>query len=133
MRARDLSKVVVLLDEVVVLNTKVLSLAGKENLACGLGQISLYGGKYAEDTERANLKDLYRVFIDERLAKDDSISAETVQASESLKLIFGMGNKEAGTVMHAISSKAYRRMLAAAYRDGTLEAQESKAAWLQQL
>ena len=89
--------------------------------------------KYAADTERANLKELYKVFIEEKLAKEDRISEQTVKDADTLKLIFGMGTKEAAAVKHSISSKAYRRMLAAAYRDGTLEAQESKASWLQQL
>ncbi|QDZ24024.1 chloroplast envelope inner membrane translocon protein TIC110 [Chloropicon primus] len=132
-RARDLSKVVAFLDEIVGLNNRVLSFAGNEDLARGLGQVSLYGGKYAADTERANLKELYKVFIEEKLTAEGCISGQTVENADTLKLIFGMGNKEAATVKHAISSKAYRRMLAAAYRDGTLEAQESKASWLQQL
>eukprot|EP00213_Chloropicon_mariensis_P007055 CAMPEP_0197476304 /NCGR_PEP_ID=MMETSP1309-20131121/7614_1 /TAXON_ID=464262 /ORGANISM="Genus nov. species nov., Strain RCC998" /LENGTH=1060 /DNA_ID=CAMNT_0043016527 /DNA_START=245 /DNA_END=3427 /DNA_ORIENTATION=+ len=132
-RERDLSNAVTLLEGIVALNRKVLSLSENENLACGLAQISLYGGKYAADTERANLKALYKVFIEERLAKESCISSATVADADVLKLIFGMGNKEAANVKHAIASKAYRKMLAAAYRDGTLEAQESKATWLQQL
>merc|ERR1719235_1779177 len=132
-RARDLSQVVSQLDAIVRLNATVLGFAGNDSLARGLGQISLYGGKYAADTERANLKELYKVFIEEKLAKEDRISEQTVKDADTLKLIFGMGTKEAAAVNHSISSKAYRRMLAAAYRDGTLEAQESKASWLQQL
>ena len=132
-RARDLSKVVTLLEDIVSVNKAVLGLAEKDDFARGLGQINLYGGKYAEDTERANLKELYKVFIEERLAAEGAISPATTADAETLKLIFGMGTKEASTVMHAIASKAYRKLLAAAYRDGTLEAQESKAAWLQQL
>mmetsp|Transcript_6027 Transcript_6027/g.21599 ORF Transcript_6027/g.21599 Transcript_6027/m.21599 type:complete len:1048 (-) Transcript_6027:701-3844(-) len=132
-RARDLSQVVSQLDAIVRLNATVLGFAGNDSLARGLGQISLYGGKYAADTERANLKELYKVFIEEKLAKEDRISEQTVKDADTLKLIFGMGTKEAAAVKHSISSKAYRRMLAAAYRDGTLEAQESKASWLQQL
>ncbi len=73
------------------------------------------------------------MFIEEKLAAEGRISAATVSDADALKLVFGMGNKEAGAVRHAIASKAYRKMLAAAYKDGTLEAQESKAAWLQEL
>ncbi len=45
-RERDLSRAVAELDAMVQLNNAVLALAGDDTLACGLGQISLYGGKY---------------------------------------------------------------------------------------
>jgi len=132
-RARDLSVVVAHLEQIVGFSAKVLSLSETPGLAPGLGQVSLYGGKYAAESQRGLMKELYKVFLEEKLAETGEISPTTVSAMDSLKLVFGMGNKEAASVKHGVTSKAYRKFLAAAYRDGTLESQESQAGWLQGL
>eukprot|EP00216_Chloropicon_sp_CCMP2111_P004080 CAMPEP_0198246818 /NCGR_PEP_ID=MMETSP1446-20131203/46166_1 /TAXON_ID=1461542 ORGANISM="Unidentified sp, Strain CCMP2111" /NCGR_SAMPLE_ID=MMETSP1446 /ASSEMBLY_ACC=CAM_ASM_001112 /LENGTH=966 /DNA_ID=CAMNT_0043931141 /DNA_START=214 /DNA_END=3114 /DNA_ORIENTATION=+ len=134
-RVRNFDKVIGLLQDLVRFNDKAVALASKgdANMAKGLGQVSLYGGKYAAESSRQQLKELYKVYAEEKLAKDGEITDETVAGLASLKLVFGMGNKEADGVKHAVTGKAYRRMLAAAYKDGTLEKEESKAGWLQRL
>lgn len=50
-----------------------------------------------------------------------------------LKIIFGLGNREAEAIMVDVTSKVYRRRLSQAFSGGELEAAPSKAAFLQNL
>lgn len=50
-----------------------------------------------------------------------------------LRNIFGLGKREAETVILDVTSKVYRKKLAQAVTRGDLEAADSKAAFLQNL
>lgn len=50
-----------------------------------------------------------------------------------IKNLFGLGTKEAESVVLEISSKVYRRQLAQAVKSGELEKAESQAAYIEEL
>lgn len=50
-----------------------------------------------------------------------------------LRNIFGLGKREAETVVLDVTSKVYRKRLAESFTGGDLEAADSKAAFLQNL
>lgn len=56
-----------------------------------------------------------------------------ISALGQLRNIFGLGKREAETIMVDVTSKAYRRRLSQAVTSGSLEGAQSKAAFLQNL
>jgi Holliday junction resolvasome RuvABC DNA-binding subunit len=57
-------------------------------------------------------------------------SADAVVEIEKLVAVFGLGKKEADKIVTDVSTKCYRNYLKKAVQDGSLDAAESKAAFL---
>lgn len=56
-----------------------------------------------------------------------------LSAFNQLKNIFGLGNREAETIVLDVTSQVYRKRLSQAVTGGDLEAADSKAAFLQRI
>ncbi|KAL2899358.1 hypothetical protein RDABS01_024440 [Bienertia sinuspersici] len=129
------TEVVEELNRIISFNDLLVSLKNHPdagNFARGIGPISLVGGEYDTDRKIDDLKLLYRAYITDSLSSG-RIEDSKLVALNQLKNIFGLGNREAESIMMDVTSKVYRKLLGQAFSSGELEAADSKAAYLQKL
>ncbi|PKA59631.1 Protein TIC110, chloroplastic [Apostasia shenzhenica] len=100
--------------------------------APGVAPISLLGGEYDSDRKMDDLKLLYRAYAADCFP-DGRLEEKKLVALNQLKIIFGLGNREADAILLDITSKVYRRRLSQAVSSGDLGAAPSKASFLQNL
>ncbi|KAJ7564728.1 hypothetical protein O6H91_02G030900 [Diphasiastrum complanatum] len=134
-RVKDMKIVVTELDKALAYNTSLGALSGMveaSKLPPGLGPVSLLGGSYESDRKMDDLKQLYRSYLTDAFSAE-SLEQEKVNALSQLKNIFGLGNREAESIMLDVTIKVYRRRLSQAVTGGELEAAPSKAVFLQNL
>ncbi|KAG5224990.1 chloroplast inner envelope family protein [Salix suchowensis] len=132
---QDVVKVVEELDKILAFNNKLISLKNHEDaasFACGVGPVSVSGGKYDSEREKEDLKLLYRAYVTDALS-GGRMEEHKLAALNQLKNIFGLGKREAESITLDITSKVYRKRLAQAVSSGDLEFSDSKAAFLQNL
>ncbi|KAF8397149.1 hypothetical protein HHK36_016056 [Tetracentron sinense] len=133
--SRGATQVVEELEKILAFNNLLNSLSNHPNagrFALGVGLVSLLGGEYDGDRKMDDLKLLYRVYVAESFSSG-FLEENKLVALNHLKNIFGLGNREAETIMMDVTSKVYRKRLAQAVTSGDLEAADSKAAFLQNL
>ncbi|XP_062013776.1 protein TIC110, chloroplastic [Rosa rugosa] len=131
--AGGVTRVVEELDKVLALNSLLISLKNQPDavrFAPGVGPISLLGGDYYGDRKIDDLKHLYRAYVTDSLS-GGRLEENKLSALNQLKNIFGLGNREAETIVLDVTSKVYRKRLSQAVIGGDLEAADSKAAFLQ--
>ena len=116
-----------LLSEVLNFNKKLASKAGA---LPGLGVVNLFGSSFADKTGEA--KTLFTNFLTQG-CEDGTFSGELKTSAGSLKILFGMGNKEAEDVVIDVTTKVYRQRLRDAVKSGSLDSAESPASVLQQI
>ncbi|GBG79636.1 hypothetical protein CBR_g29785 [Chara braunii] len=131
-RVKDVRRVVTELESLLKYNSALAEVSRLEGLIPGVGPASLMGGDYDSDRAIVDLKQLYQTYLTEALTSGKLEDAKAANLTQ-LKNIFGMGNKETEELTGDITTKVYRRKLAAAVSDRTLEAAPSKAAYLQHL
>eukprot|EP00959_Pyramimonas_sp_CCMP1952_P396504 8307463-Pyramimonas_sp.AAC.1 len=131
-RARDVAGAVAALTEILSYNTAMSALASEEGVALGVGPVTLFGGAFHEGNRTDELRDLYRMYLAEHV-KDGTFSAEASAALANLQGVFGLGKKEAASITLDVVTKCYRNYLRRAVQDGSLDAAESKAAFLTDL
>ncbi|KAJ6291279.1 hypothetical protein OIU76_023357 [Salix suchowensis] len=132
---QDVVKVVEELDKILAFNNKLISLKNHEDaasFACGVGPVSVSGGKYDSEREKDDLKLLYRAYVTDALS-GGRMEEHKLAALNQLKNIFGLGKREAESITLDITSKVYRKRLAQGVSSGDLEFSDSKAAFLQNL
>ena len=116
-----------LLSEVLNFNK---TLASKAGALPGLGVVNLFGSSFADKTGEA--KTLFTNFLTQG-CEDGTFSGELKTSAGSLKILFGMGNKEAEDVVIDVTTKVYRQRLRDAVKSGSLDSAESPASVLQQI
>jgi len=131
-RAKDNTRSVATLRQLLDYSSKFVQLMGDSSLAVGLGPASLHGGDFDQDSRRGDLKLLYTVFLESCL-EDGELQEMEESELEQLKVILGLGNKEAEKIRLDTTTKAYRNQLRHAVTSKELDAAPSKAAWLQTL
>ncbi|CAD7702465.1 unnamed protein product [Ostreobium quekettii] len=116
-------------------NTAMENLAKEASdvLPPGLGRMTIHGGAFEKAASTADLRDLYRVFLEESLEATGQLTVQLEQDMDALKVILGLGTKEATSVREEVTSTIYRRLLRDEVQSGRLDAAESKAAVLEQL
>ncbi|GMG98172.1 hypothetical protein Nepgr_000012 [Nepenthes gracilis] len=132
---RGVKEVVVELDKMLAFNSLLLSFRNQpdaNSLARGIGPVSLVGGEFDSERRTDDLKLLYRAYLTNSLT--NSCMEETkLAALNQLRNIFGLGKREAESIILDVTSKVYRKQLIQAVSGGKLEAVDSKAAFLQNL
>uniref|UniRef100_A0A803LCY1 Chloroplast inner envelope protein n=1 Tax=Chenopodium quinoa TaxID=63459 RepID=A0A803LCY1_CHEQI len=134
-RAGGAIEVVNELNRVLAFNDKLISLRNHPdagNFARGIGPISLVDGEFDSDRRIDDLKLLYRAYITDSLSSG-RMEDSKLAALNQLKNIFGLGKREAESIMMDVTSKVYRKLLSQAFSSGDLDAAESKANYLQNL
>jgi hypothetical protein len=79
-----------------------------------------------------DLKLLYRAYVTDALS-GGRLEENKLVAMSQLRNILGLGKREAEAISVDVTSKSYRKRLANAVSSGDLEAQDSKAKYLQKL
>ncbi|XP_004296031.1 PREDICTED: protein TIC110, chloroplastic-like [Fragaria vesca subsp. vesca] len=123
------------LDKVLALNSSLISLMNQPDavrFAPGVGPLTLLGKNPDYDRKMDDLKHLYRAYVTDSLS-GGRLEENKLSAFNQLKNIFGLGNREAETIVLDVTSQVYRKRLSQAVTGGDLEAADSKAAFLQRI
>ena len=94
--------------------------------------MTLFGGEYDADTKINELKELFKIFVEQKVKGGELSQACSAKLSK-LRLVFGLGNKEADAITLEATTKAYRLSLRDAVKSGKLESAESPAKVLQSM
>ncbi|KAF8094062.1 hypothetical protein N665_0371s0041 [Sinapis alba] len=132
---KSMALVVEELEKVLEFNNLLVSLKSHseaDQFARGVGPISLIGGESDFERRMDDLKLLYRAYVTDALSSG-RIEENKLVAMSQLRNILGLGTREAEAISDDVTSKAYRKRLANAFSSGDLEAQDSKAKYLQRL
>jgi len=116
-----------LLTEVLDYNKKMG--AGGDALP-GLQVVTLAGSSFEDKSGEANT--LFRNFVTQGTEAGE-FSAELKSSAGALKVLFGMGNKEAEEIVLDVTTKRYRELLRDAVKSGELDKAESPAKVLQSI
>jgi len=106
------------------------TLAAKSGALPGLAAVNLFGTSFADKTAEA--KTLFTNFLTQG-CEQGTFSAELKEQAGALKVLFGMGNKEAEDVVIDVTTKVYREQLRDAVKSGALDDAESPASVLQKI
>ena len=123
----DFSEANNLLDQVLDYNKKMAS--GGDVLP-GLKVCTLAGSSFEEKNSEANA--LFRNYVTAGTEAGE-FSADLKSNSGALKVLFGMGNKEAEEIVLDVTTKRYRELLRDAVKSGELDKAESPAKVLQSI
>lgn len=123
----DFSEANNLLDQVLSYNKKMAS--GGDALP-GLKVCTLAGSSFEEKNSEANA--LFRNYVTAGTEAGE-FSADLKSNSGALKVLFGMGNKEAEEIVLDVTTKRYRELLRDAVKSGELDKAESPAKVLQSI
>jgi hypothetical protein len=96
----------------------------------GLGAVNLFGTSFESKTSEG--KTLFKNFLTQG-CEGGEFSPELKAEAGALKVLFGMGNKEAEDVVIDVTTTVYREQLRDAVKSGALDAAESPAAVLQSI
>lgn len=130
---RDVSAIVGELEALLAYNTQLEALGQSEDAAFpGLTSVKFADEAAADDTKRRDLRDLYKLFLDEK-TKGGELSSATEAAAKQLQMVFGMGQKEAQDIYTNVQSEAYKNALRELFISGRLETAASKAEVLNEL
>jgi len=122
---RNLQKICGNVDSVLAYNAKLSSAVGSFP---GVGPVSLFGGDF--DAKMSDLAEVFKTYLEEGI-KDYTFSAALSEKLGKLRLVFGMGNKEADDIILKSTTASYRLALRDAVKSGKLDKAESPAKVLQ--
>lgn len=125
--ARDVGTICKNIEEVLAYNAKLTAAQGSFP---GVGPVTLFGGEF--ESKMTELKDVFRTYLEDGI-KGFSFSAELNDNLGKLRLVFGMGNKEADEIVLDSTTASYRLALRDAVKSGKLDNAESPAKVLQAL
>jgi len=125
--ARDVATICKNIEDVLGYNAKLEAAQGSFP---GVGPVTLFGGDF--ESKMSELKEVFTTYLEEGI-KGFTFSAALSDNLGKLRLVFGMGNKEADDIILASSTSAYRLALRDAVRSGSLDNAESPAKVLQGL
>ncbi|PSC73353.1 chloroplastic isoform X2 [Micractinium conductrix] len=127
-RVRDYSEALDAMSAAIAFNRGLKSLAGDEEVVAGVGETSVLGGAWAEvDGRNKDLRELFKAFLEERLARDGAFSDSLDSDTAELRRLLGLGNKEAAQIEAEVKTSTYKRLLRDEVTSGRLAAAESKA------
>ncbi|KAI8523482.1 hypothetical protein RHMOL_Rhmol13G0077300 [Rhododendron molle] len=132
---RGSSQVVEELEKILAFNHLLISLKNHPDIsrfARGVGPVSLHGGESGGDRKMDDLKLLFRAYVTDALS-NGSMDEKKLAALSQLRNIFGLGKREAESIMLDVTLKVYRKRLAQSVSSGDLEGAPSKAEFLQNL
>ena len=138
-RTIDHSDAVAALKDAISFNRSLKNLAAGEDrsnrvLPAGISATSVAGSSWeAAEGRSRDLRDLFRAYVEAQVtssdAYDDSLEADVAD----LRVLMGLGIKEAESIENEIKEKAYRKLLREEFTSGRLEAAASKAEVLGEL
>lgn len=134
-RTTGLAPVMEELEQILSFNNLLMSFKSHPDasrFAVGIGPVSLFGGAFDGDRKMDDLKLLFKAYVTDALS-GGRMEENKLAALNQLRNIFGLGKREAESVMLEVTTKVYRKRLSQAVTGGHLEAAQSKAEFLQDL
>lgn len=90
---------------------EILGDTADDRLPPGLGKVTIHGGVFEQNVNTADQRELFRVFLEERLALDGQITVNLEKDLEDLSVVLALGPKEADSIREEVASKLYRKLL----------------------
>ncbi|GIL58607.1 hypothetical protein Vafri_13622 [Volvox africanus] len=132
-KARDITLLVEQVDAVLEYSRKLVKYGSEDDLVAGLGMVTLHGGVLDAEGRSRDLKDVFRLHLEEKLNYAGEFSAELDADAAELATIMCLGAKETQALRDEVSAKLYRRLLKEEVTSGRLDAAASPAGVLQSL
>ncbi|GLC39997.1 hypothetical protein PLESTB_000120100 [Pleodorina starrii] len=132
-KARDITLLVEEVHAVLDYSRKLVKYGSEDDLVAGLGMVTLHGGALDAEGRARDLKDLYRLYLEEQLNRTAEFSSELEADAAELATILCLGAKETQALRDEVSAKLYRRLLKEEVTSGRLDAAASPAGVLQTL
>jgi hypothetical protein len=112
-------------------NSSLHALSKADSLLPGLKPVKPFDNE-GESIKRSDLRDIYRIFVEER-TKDGVLSIQTEEDAQELGLILNIEQPESFDILLDVQQKAYRKALREEFASGRLATSESKATVLNDL
>ncbi|EFJ41589.1 hypothetical protein VOLCADRAFT_98450 [Volvox carteri f. nagariensis] len=132
-KARDITLLVEEVDAVLEYDRKLVKYGSEDDLVAGLGMVTLHGGALDGEGRTRDLKDVFRLYLEEKLNRAGEFSAQMDADAAELATIMCMGAKETQALRDEVSAKLYRRLLKEEVTSGRLDSATSPASVLQSL
>eukprot|EP01025_Chloroclados_australasicus_P017172 TRINITY_DN18743_c1_g1_i1.p1 TRINITY_DN18743_c1_g1~~TRINITY_DN18743_c1_g1_i1.p1 ORF type:complete len:1134 (-),score=210.36 TRINITY_DN18743_c1_g1_i1:514-3858(-) len=108
--------------------------AEERTLVPGLGRVAIFGTKYETTPGLGNdLRDIFRVYLEETLRKEGLFSEQLEKDVEDLKIALALSPKDTYRVVNQVKSRVYRAMLREEFTSGRLDAAPEKGVILNEL
>ncbi|KAK9806692.1 hypothetical protein WJX73_008929 [Symbiochloris irregularis] len=128
---RDVSPAITEISQVINYTRDLEQLASTTKAPTGIVKVTIFGGPL--ETKRRELADLFRMYVEEAIKDDNEVTDELEDDIADLQVILGLGTKEAGDIVNAVTINAYRELLREAVQSGELDKATSKAQVLERL
>ncbi|KAL4434488.1 hypothetical protein ABPG75_000929 [Micractinium tetrahymenae] len=127
-RVRDYTEAMDAMTAAIDFNRALKALAGDEEIVAGVGETSVLGGAWeAAEGRSKDVRELFKVFLEERLTKDGAFTDALEGDCAELRTLMGLGNKEAAQIEEEVKTATYKRLLREEVTSGRLAAADSKA------
>ncbi|KAL4420333.1 hypothetical protein ABPG77_010238 [Micractinium sp. CCAP 211/92] len=127
-RVRDYTEAMDAMTAAIAFNRALKALAGDEEVIAGVGETSVLGGAWeAAEGRNKDVRELFKVFLEERLSRDAAFTDALEGDAAELKTLMGLGNKEAAEIKEEVKTATYKRLLREEVTSGRLASAESKA------
>ncbi|GFR49409.1 hypothetical protein Agub_g11462 [Astrephomene gubernaculifera] len=132
-KARDITLLVEEMDAVLSYSRKLVKYGSEDDLVSGLGMVTLHGGALEAEGRSREVKEVFRLYLEERLAAAGEFSSELEADVGQLSTVLCLGARETGALRDEVAAKMYRRLLKEEVTSGRLDAAASPATVLQAL
>jgi len=136
-KSRDLAAVVEIVQEVLDYTRRLASLAAAEDAPPlpGLAAPTLAGGVMDTDEGRRDCKDIYRVFLEERMAMEGEggFSDQLEKELHEFATLAGIAAKDCASIHDEVAAKVYKQLLKEEVLSGRLDEADSPASILETL
>lgn len=132
-RTRQLMPAIEELQAVIEYNRRMVKYSSEEDLIPGLGNVVMTGTSLGGDGKARELRDLYRMYLDEQLTKKGEFDAALEADCKELQAVMALSAKEAGVIQDEVAAKLYRKLLKDETSSGRIDAAASPAQVLQAL
>ncbi|EFN52285.1 hypothetical protein CHLNCDRAFT_139027 [Chlorella variabilis] len=127
-RTRDYTEAMAALTAAVAFNRGLAALSSDPEVIAGVGPTSVLGGAWeAADGRSKDTRELFKIFLEERLLSDGAFTDGLEADAAQLRTLMGLGNKECADIEADVKQAAYKRLLREEVTTGRLAAAESKA------
>ena len=112
---------------------KLTQYSNEEDMMPGLGVVTITGGPLAAEGKGRELKDLYRIYLEEKMESLGEFSEALDNEAKELQSILVISSRDAQTLRDEVAAKLYKRLLREEVVSKRIDAASSPAAVLQSL
>eukprot|EP00877_Chromochloris_zofingiensis_P006644 jgi/Chrzof1/2232/Cz11g07180.t1_TIC110[v5.2] len=132
-KVRDTFVVVDALHHVLDYSRKLANYANDDDLIPGLGMPSIHGGPWDADNRKRDVRDAYKLYVDESVARENRFTAQHEADIKDLATVLCLSNKEATEIRLGVAANLYKKLLREEVTSRRIDAAESPAGVLQDL